>query len=178
MQDINGPGSLHLILPVTSKDIMLPSNPAVKVDWGSAILAITNFFELGKTRPPPFYTHEKGYKVRLELYPKGQCDGAGTHISCYMCLMKGDYDEELVWPFVTKYKLDMLDLTGDGQHETTVVDPRQLEQHTYIWCKPVNDMNFNGYGTHTLISHAKLQEQSSRFIRGGTLYIRFTQVQK
>ena len=47
---------------------------------------------------PPFYTHKKGYKVRLEVYPNGCGDGKGTHISLFARLLKGKNDCNLKWP--------------------------------------------------------------------------------
>ena len=46
----------------------------------------------------PFYTHERGYKMRLIVYPDGAKSGAGSHISVSIWLMSGKYDDQLKWP--------------------------------------------------------------------------------
>lgn len=48
---------------------------------------------------PPFYTHPSGYKMCLEVYTNGWAEGKGTHISVYVHLMRGEFDDHLKWPF-------------------------------------------------------------------------------
>ena len=48
---------------------------------------------------PPFYSHIGGYKMCLRVYANGWRDGAGTHVSVYLYLMQGEYDDDLLWPF-------------------------------------------------------------------------------
>ena len=48
---------------------------------------------------PPFYTHEGGYKMCLKVYANGCGDGEDTHVSVYVYLMKGEFDDDLKWPF-------------------------------------------------------------------------------
>ena len=45
---------------------------------------------------PPFYTRVRGYKmcVRVDV---GAADG--THVGVYCCIMRGEHDEHLTWPF-------------------------------------------------------------------------------
>lgn len=47
----------------------------------------------------PFYSHQRGYKMRVSIFGKGVGSGKGTHISVFANLMKGDYDDQLKWPF-------------------------------------------------------------------------------
>ena len=49
-------------------------------------------------RSPPFYTCP-GYKMCLEVYANGYDDGAGTHVSVGVRLMRGEHDDQLKWPF-------------------------------------------------------------------------------
>ena len=56
----------------------------------------------GKTRSVPFYTSPNaGYKLRLGLLLKRDSTDVHhcTHISIYIQVMKGEYDEVLRWPF-------------------------------------------------------------------------------
>ena len=43
----------------------------------------------------PFYTHNKGYKMCLNVDAAGNGDGKGTHLSVFLFLMKGPHDDEL-----------------------------------------------------------------------------------
>ena len=48
---------------------------------------------------PPFYTNPNGYKMCLKVAPNGWAEGKGTHISMYVHMMRGEFDEQLKWPF-------------------------------------------------------------------------------
>ena len=56
----------------------------------------------------PFYTHEYGYKMCIGVAPQGVYEGKGTHLSLYAYLMKGDYDNNLPWPFRGMVYLELI----------------------------------------------------------------------
>ena len=64
----------------------------------------------------PFYTHKKGYKMRLEVYPNGLDDEVGKHVSIYFCLLKGEYDNDLAWPMNIKMKVKILNWCKNDNH--------------------------------------------------------------
>ena len=68
----------------------------------------------------PFYTHKKGYKMRLEVYPNGLGDEVGTHVSIYFCLLKGEYDNDLAWPINIKMKVKILNWCKNDNHITEI----------------------------------------------------------
>ena len=47
----------------------------------------------------PFYTHHKGYKMCLGVCANGYGERKGTHTSVAVQLMKGEFDDQLKWPF-------------------------------------------------------------------------------
>ena len=47
----------------------------------------------------PFYTGMGGYKMCLRVDANGSGAGKGTHVSVYTCLMRGEFDSHLKWPF-------------------------------------------------------------------------------
>ena len=67
----------------------------------SVILLMHSFFKYrcsGKVwRSPPFYYGE-GYKMCLGVHANGMGDGAGTHVSVELLHLRGEYDDQLVWP--------------------------------------------------------------------------------
>ena len=65
---------------------------------------------------PPFYTHENGYKLRLSIYSNGSGSGAGTHVSIYFRLLKGEYDDNLKWPMNITIQLTILNWCKDDTH--------------------------------------------------------------
>ena len=48
---------------------------------------------------PPFYTHLGGYRMCLRVYANGVGTGKGTHVSVFVCLMRGEFDDLLKWLF-------------------------------------------------------------------------------
>ena len=87
-------------------------------------LTVTNFEQHKKDRDgryfPPFYTHPKGYKMCLRVYLGGNGDGANTHVSVFLSLMKGEYDEQLKWPLWGEFIIELLSQDGDGRHSMTL----------------------------------------------------------
>ena len=48
---------------------------------------------------PPFYTHFGGYKMCLSIFPNGIQEAQGNHVSVYLHMMSGEFDDHLKWPF-------------------------------------------------------------------------------
>ena len=47
----------------------------------------------------PFYSHPGGYKMAVTVYPNGARERKGTHVSLYVGLLHGEFDDHLCWPF-------------------------------------------------------------------------------
>ena len=65
---------------------------------------------------PPFDTGPGGYKMRLRVYANGYGIGAGTHVSVYVCLMRGEHDDQLKWPFQSGIVIQLLNQKRDQEH--------------------------------------------------------------
>ena len=66
----------------------------------------------------PVYSHFGGYKICLSVEVNGACGVRGTDMSLYACLMRGDNDSNLKWPFKGTIKVSLLNQLEDGQHHT------------------------------------------------------------
>jgi hypothetical protein len=79
-------------------------------------LTMTNFEQHKKDRDqwysPPFYTHPKGYKMCLVVYADGFGDSANI-ISIFLTCMRGEYDNQLRWPFQGRFTIQLLSQNGD-----------------------------------------------------------------
>ena len=64
----------------------------------------------------PFYSHDKGYKICLNVDAAGHGDVNGTHLSVYLYLMKGPHDDELTWPLRGKFEVKLLNQISDCEH--------------------------------------------------------------
>ena len=104
---------------------------------------------------PPFYTRPKGYKMCLRVNAGGNGDGANTHVSIFLYLMKGEYDEQLEWPFRGKITFELLSQDGDEKRSETI----NFDNAPEISSSRVMDGERaeKGWGYHTFIPHTELK---------------------
>ena len=102
----------------------------------------------------PFYTHPKGYKVCLRVIAEGHCVGANTHVSVYLYLLKGEYDEQLEWPLQGKFTFELLSQDGDGKHSKTINFDNAPEKSS---SRVMDGERADGWGRHTFIPHTELK---------------------
>lgn len=70
---------------------------------------------------PPFYTHCQGYKMCIKVFPNGNCLGENTHVSVYINVMKGEFDDQLPWPFRGNFKIRLLRNNSESSYFEKVV---------------------------------------------------------
>ena len=63
-----------------------------------------------------YYTYDKGYKMCLRVDAAGVGDGKGTHLSVFLHLMKGPYDDELTWPLRGTFEVKLLNQISNCEH--------------------------------------------------------------
>ena len=68
---------------------------------------------------PPFYSHPGGYKLECIVYTNGCNEGKGTHLSLYVGILQGEYDDQLKWPFNGVVTIEMFN------RETKTLDNSQ-----------------------------------------------------
>ncbi len=67
---------------------------------------------------PPVYTHPGGYRVGIRVFPSGYGEGQGTHVTVYLCKIKGENDDGLKWPADCTITLQLLNQHRDQDHIT------------------------------------------------------------
>ena len=65
----------------------------------------------------PFYTHSKGYKLYLDVEANGYETVWGTHLSVFLFLKRGPYDDQLEWPLRIHGKIKLLNQISDSEHK-------------------------------------------------------------
>ena len=85
-----------------------------------AELIMTNFKEYQEDNDrwysPHFYTHPNGYKMCLCVDANGSGSDEGTHLSVSVCLMKGEFDDQLKWPFQGKITVRLVNQEENKDH--------------------------------------------------------------
>ena len=119
---------------------------------------------------PPFNTSSKGYKMCACVYADGA--GEGTHVSVGACLMKGDNDDSLSWPFTGTITVELLNQLEDKNHlKKTVIFTADHKSSQRV----VDGERGSGYGWPQFISHAGLAHKpltNTQYLKDNTLIFR------
>ena len=118
---------------------------------------------------PPFYTHSQGYKLSLRVHVNGFCGAQFAYVSVYICLMRGEFDDLLTWPFQGEVIIKILDRNGMGHQETIRFIDSQPDTHNSRVTQ--GERSENGLGTCDYISHSTLQQ---KYVRNDCLHFRIT----
>ena len=129
---------------------------------------------------PPFYSHIGGYKMCLGVDANGWLDGTGTHVSAFNCLMRGEFDDDLLWPFRGEITLQLINCRVDEGHveHTTPFDDSVPDSDA---CRVMEgERAHGGQGTSKFIPHSALQCNESwnteYLCRSDSLEFRVTRV--
>ncbi len=122
---------------------------------------------------PAFCTSESGYKMCIEIYTNDYDEAKGTHVSVYACLMKGDNDDSLSWPFTGTVTIELLNQLEDkNHHKNTTTFPAA---DTEVSQRVVGGERGGGWGWCTFISYADLAHNpltNTQYLKDDTLIFR------
>ena len=139
--------------------------------------AINNFEHYKKSdlcwHSPPFYSHSGGYKLMVQLWPNGVGTYKGTHMSVFLVVMRGEYDDQLKWPFTGEVTVRMLNRSksggstqNTGHRDTTIC----FDNSTPLCSrrKPEGCNSLPAWGYLGFISHSELPYNAAK----NTTYLR------
>ncbi|EDO31690.1 predicted protein [Nematostella vectensis] len=138
---------------------------------GTFVWRICDYKDLyGEIYSPSFYTSKYGYKVQLKANLRTNPFNGGTHLSLYACIMVGEYDALLEWPFRRKITLYVIDQSDQRKHETLLINPDDvLPDRKKCFHRPITGNNV-GYGLTRFLSLEELT--SGGFIKDGVMFIK------
>ena len=110
---------------------------------------------------PPFYRN--GYKLCLEVSTD---KGIGTHLSVLVHLMRGEFDDQLVWPFEGDITIQLLNQRGEDDHLDHTIHFTDKIPDSYAGRVANQDRADLGYGRMKFVSHRELK---SRYIKSDRL---------
>ena len=120
-----------------------------------------------------FYTHHKGFKMCLYVNVAGQGEGKDTHLSCFLYLMEGPYDDKLTWPLRGKIQIKLLNQFSDSKHYpiTLVYDDSTPDN-----C--ANRVRAFGWGKPRFISHEDLSRTAPwhQYLKDDCLFFKVTKL--
>ena len=120
-----------------------------------------------------FYTHPQGYKMCLSVEANGFGTSKGMHTSVFIHLMRGEFDEQLKWPYVGKITVMLVDQLDNRRHYTRTIS---FELAPEVYKKRVTDGPTNpaGYGTSSFLPHASLEPH---YLKNNCLKFRIVRVE-
>ncbi len=126
-----------------------------------------NGFSL-KTGPhcfQPFFTSPCGYKINFFVYPNGE----GTHLSLFLRVLPGPYDDTLEWPLTANFTVELLNQLADCNHYEVNINFDEDEDY----CNP-GGLGF-GYDEFIPLSELSCDEvENTHYLKDDVLYFRVT----
>ena len=127
---------------------------------------------------PAIYTHQRGYRMCIQVNRNGYGDGQGTHVSIYTCLMRGPFDGGLKWPFRGDITIQIVDQAGEKHHEMVV----PYNNNTPDSCanRVTDSERSRGWGFDTFLPHTSLgynTATNTQYLRANSLQIRISKVE-
>ena len=105
---------------------------------------------------PSFYTHPRGYKMCLRVEANGLLIGKNSHVSVFLYMMRGEYDESLKWPFRGDITIQLLNQVGGDGHHTGVIDVTDRADNGFCQRVVSEELSPGDWGLHKLICHSDL----------------------
>ena len=126
----------------------------------------------------PVYTHPRGYKLCVRIDANGYKKQRGTHMSVFICLMRGEYDDDLSWPFCGEITVELLDQNAqdswEGNHQRcTICYDENSDYHGQRVV--LGEKSLAGEGEYQFIPHSKLhpdQDSTVQYLKDDCLQFR------
>ena len=164
-------------LPPTSSQASVGQIPALGIGTPTppVTFTMTNFDVRKKDDikwySPPFYTHHRGYKMCLLVYSNGE-PSLGTHVSVYIYLKRGEFDDDLKWPFRGDIEVSLIDQDEKRHYSQTIGFTEDLPDN-HAGRVTEGNISEGGCGYFRFISHNDLQPN---YLKNNCLMFQITSV--
>ena len=121
---------------------------------------------------PPFYSHIGGYKMCLNVYANGSGSGKATHVSVFVFLNRGEYDDQLKWPFCGDITIQLLNQSRDKGHLAMTVRYNDGVGDDVAGRVVGQERATFGRGYVQFIAHTKLNTENKEYLKNDCLKFR------
>jgi len=128
----------------------------------------------------PFFSHSKGYKMCLRVIVAGSGSSLGMHLSLYLSLMRGNYDDYLTWPLKGVFAINLLNQLMDGEHYYNIVtfDKSTPSHIAGRVTAAKSDMAVDGLGYKEFIHHTELVKmtETCQYVRDDCIFLKISKL--
>ena len=117
----------------------------------------------------PFYPYFGGYKMCLCVCANGTGDGEATHVSVFVDLMRGEYDDQLKWPFRGDITIQLLNQSRDEGHREMVVTFDDTTSDEYAGRVVGKERAPSSLGYQQFIPHTELTTKNKSYLKNDCL---------
>jgi len=120
----------------------------------------------------PFYTSVSGYRLQASLFLGGNGAGEGTHISVYIKVLPGEFDNILKWPFKHTISFTLIDQDPCRQSAVNIVESFIPDPNwsNFNRASKEEDPDQLGFGFPKFVPHAMLDLRN--YVKDDTLFIK------
>ena len=112
-----------------------------------------------------FYTYPSGYNMCIVIYPNGDDDGKGTHVSVYAKILAGRHDNQLLWPFLGTVTVELLNQFGNDNHHK-----RDITYYTSLNMRVDSNYGYSKFVPHSSLGHSPAA--NTQYLLDDALYFR------
>ena len=141
-------------------------------------VVLTNFYHYRENNhlftSDPFYSHAGGYKMAMIIRPNGFSVRQGTHVSLHVCLLPGEFDDQLHWPFNGKITVEAYNCVSERWSFKQVIEMNEDIWDATVVSRCCDKILRGGAGIHDFLSFTYLDKYISR---ANSLRIRITKIE-
>ena len=172
------PGQIHL--SVMQQHLEADAERSLATPFLPVVLKMDGYRQKRDSRElwvsSPFYAGSFGYKFCLCVYADGCCNGEYTHLSVYVHLMSGEFDDQLHWPIEEEITVELQNQLTDSDHwavDCSFKRTDPLNRRRRVHGDARTRAN-RGSGTPTFLLLSKLQRhaqhQNCQYLKNDCLY--------
>ena len=164
------PASSDVSTPLTDQKMNLnsPENLLLIAEF-----TMSNYFELKRENKqwisPPFYSQQGGYRMCLQVLANGHGNTKGKFISVYIYMMRGEFDDQLPWPFRGDVVIRLVNQNTDSLHHQKTI--KFTENTPDVCAGRVLDSEMSS-DARGIPDYIHLSELLSKFLKNDSLVFR------
>ena len=146
-----------------------------EINTSGRLLEFRVKYTKGEVFSPAFYTHTHGYRMCVRVNPNRYGDGEGTHVSIFMYMMRGSFDDYLNWPFRGEITIQLVNQAGGHNHIEKIIYYNDEIPDMYKSRVTGSERATSGWGFHQVLAHSHLgynPAKKTQYLKNNHLIVR------